>query len=656
MNSKKYIPKKAFFTWLSCMAIPFVLGNTISIVLIILYIFLIFITYNKVGNGVLFLWAFIFLLFSLPYSFIALFSNGQPISKSLLIGWINFIIKFVRNNLFVSIILLTACVAVSTLYEPQQINLSDLEIIEQQFVDIDRNLIKEIYPEIDELELQLKELSELSAQIRYSKDYQVYLSQSPDKDSWSNEKIDELSNKYWELNNRTSSNRNTANNYSTKKTSYLEKISILEEDYNRLKNSLDKSCLQIDNVSDNIPEKLLSEKRRYCSFLEEKFIKFNSRIIFAQDKLNNDLSRYISDVYTKISESRTYISQWKDWIKNKKNITETISLSQIESWIDSSKESITSAKELIDGLKPRLEKLENDRTENISRFTILKSEYIKIKSTIDYNAKANIISEKAILNATIDKSFLVNSDNRLETIKIDFQTLIEEFSKHIIDLDSRISNINYYKQRGRHYEGLQAEKKEDELLIKSIIKNQFNEIDSFETNKLTPFESFADKKKEENQKSVENFLNEVKKFSIEKDKMIKDINFYIQEAEFAIFIERLIRIFISIACVLIVGVISFYLHNKRRIKNEEEIAKEGTSKLLEKWIMKSNKLIALRLYAIELIYKKQSLLSKDDINNLKEAIRKLEKSSTNEDIKVAARLREITLAMELRFMEQRSIN
>jgi hypothetical protein len=102
----------------------------------------------------------------------------------------------------------------------------------------------------------------------------------------------------------------------------------------------------------------------------------------------------------------------------------------------------------------------------------------------------------------------------------------------------------------------------------------------------------------------------------------------------------------------------FILYNTVRLyietRKNRELAELNPDELLIK-ITSSKERMFVKIDAIKLISKKQLFSDAKGINTIKEAVRSLETSSINSDIKVAAELRLLLDSLELRFSERRGL-
>ena len=102
----------------------------------------------------------------------------------------------------------------------------------------------------------------------------------------------------------------------------------------------------------------------------------------------------------------------------------------------------------------------------------------------------------------------------------------------------------------------------------------------------------------------------------------------------------------------------FVLRQSRKsvLKRIKSIESEKVVSELIQIIENPNEFQDVRFYAIDILYNELYLPTQDDVSLIKRKVKSLAESSLRKNIKVAARLREVAVALELRLTERRRVN
>lgn len=623
--------------WFVCIIIPSVVELLLSGILVGIYLYL---TISPLMKGVNFssldIASFVFSAPAWLYSVYSWLRHDKNLAKSLW-DWPFSILKFTYKNPLRVIIAVVVIFMAWKIFSQPQAEINPLEGVKNSIVKIQDKVVN-IDSWIDSSQRNW------SQEIENVESYEDYLQvfSKPPASSDLPRNLNELAKLDSEYHSTSSFIHDLRNKLSQAKGEIAKKNGALED-----------SKAQISNVEIQLKaecEKLeASQQSNSCLSLSGTISQIDkevSNLLSSISSIKNSLDL----VEKKINIPRGVFAEWERKIIELRAAFTPFDPELVSTWFKKTEDLMVKVNKFIPTLKTdnvelerRLAGYEREFKQFLSSHDVIKSSFMKqelsggtqridvlLKQARSYNDKLSNLRQKIntfSLNLDATERQIIENADRVEELKNGLTGLTTEGYHLFLTIPKESQSL---KQKVR-------EVKEEKI---DPLRSGFKELEK----EFKGIASKLDKKKANWSFGIGQIGNSVDHLENKNQKLLRSL-------EFKIFLSQAMIIFVIFvtisALVLYVTVIRRANINKRL----SALSHEFPNLMLT--VTNTGEFMMVRLEAVKFIYNEQSFLTILNIDSIKTTVRKLEKSKSRDDIRIASELRRVADALELRLTEQR---
>jgi len=634
--------------WLTCIFPPLIIETIISLLVIGGYLLIIFYTLTRGGNLSTFdLIVFCYISLAFMYSMFLFFRSGNAIAKSLL-KWNIAVFLFIKENPKKAIF--GVCIIASLWYFSQKINIQigELNSLKMRLENIDFNL-QTVNPWIKDSKSQLFTTLEKNKRINESfRESILKFSQSPYsvKLPTDQDEIDKLSSEYYRLLSYLYSLKINPDDTDYYSYSIDEKKGVVNYNQQQLLEVTNQFKILCNQVEDD-------EKKKQCNSIEPTLLQLKNNVENAMVSLK-DIDTLIGDIngLNNSNDFKLVDSKMGDWqieIEKRRQFDST----QADKWLNNAEDLIPIVKKIINNV------LQNN--------SVIQSEFNNLSSTIkdsyqayklieenikkrEFEINSNLVELKVIIElAKKDSINLINENDIINQTEKSVNSSLNRAIRELDDLKTRKPSLSNIKQRG-YVLSLSSKG-----IYVSLINTKRLVVDSLYEQMIATIKQT----REFNNKiqiQGRNILSDIGRLRTSSESLRFQNDEVIKRIESAIFRVNLQMTMIAFISIFLLIVIVLRQSRKMVLKGIKNTQNKKEILELIQVIENSNEFQDVRFYAIDILYNELYLPTPDNVSLIKQKVKSIANSSLSQDIKVAARLREVARDLELRLTESRRIS
>ncbi len=623
--------------WLTIIALPFIIELIISITILLIWLlipgYIILFKGSSINN--IELTVFIYFACSWLYAVWMFFKNSTSIPKSLLIFplFIKDISWKDRNNRILSLTSIAAFIIIWQLFNKPEIQLNKFEIIE--------NRLDSVVEVVNSTVKKSKRLEENITNIKNAKnsinEFDNF-SKVPEQNQLPQTKdgIEKLSKEY----------QSFLSDFKYYKANIKEKVSSIDRSENELTNNtklLDSIEKEINNlcVIDDI-----SKKPPACSSLTEKI----QQIKISINSVSQLLITHKQNLQSKnesINIPDQVLARWETKIQEIYG-KYYFDISRVKDWLDTADSSSNrSEKEILintEDYKQLATKNYAEIIDNITReINELNKEVTQLEQQSERLVEAKLLLEKVSNN----DSSLYNINQKNNRLKIEIQSIQPQIQERLNQLDYEYNWLKQISGGGYTLSVSARNNTEGKIYIntilnkKRVIDNLIKEISDFKSG-IEKLNNKLESERNQWQWNLDRNISLAQSLKYRTKKLKRKLEWVIIRG----IISKAVLAFVIIGTLLVIGISQYRM---RRITKFKQL---GTNlPELMRTIENPNEFLSVRTKAIDILEKQN--LFKEDINKIKDVIKKIEKSKSENDSEVASELRKVASSLELRLTEER---
>ena len=648
--------------WLASIIISSILEIFLSLIIVIIHLYPFYISLINVSINDFYLALSIHCMCCWGYSIYEFIKSGIAIPKSLL-KWHIIVLKFLKENPIKAIFFLIIIISIWHYFQKPKIETNQFDLIQERIDKLTINIDAEsLWAKDKEQDItkKLENINNNTDYVYYSKDIKRF-STPPDFAQLPTNKdgVEQLSSDFKSVLTYLSNQKldtSEINNSLNKKLGILNDIF---KQLSEINNQTVSICKMIDIKTDKNDKDI-----ERCNNIRHTITKIEKRSKSTQQSLNNieNTIKEINILNNTIIIHPSILAKWEQTIEELKG-TFDFSEENVEYWLERSSFGIKNAKETILKAQQSNQSLIKQIEQLDEQLISLEKEYNTHVKSINnsikkYESQSNNIFElkQALSSAINNSNILIDFEQKLNNIE---QLTGEEKKINKLLQDSEINFLNFYSTHLRHLSGgghsLFVRAKNNSLGNKyiTVILNRKKEIDELQKKVFNISQETKILLNSITNKKLELTRNVGKLKSSLKNLQIRN-NGIIKQSEATIFRSNLQLIMIFVALIFILVMLVWQQYRKRSLNKIKNIKTNKVSGLIP-FIVNSNDPIKVRLHAINILYNEVYSPTQQEITQIKDKVRILEVSSENSDKKVAAKLRMVADAMELRSSEGRGL-
>lgn len=644
------LDRKAFAAWISCLIIPFSVGSVLSFILLLCYTISLSFLFTRGEDSFFYLLAFVYVGFALPYSVFAYLRYGRAIPRSLAISWHYDCARWIFKNYFISLPLVVSLLLIQVSHQPPPPSFSDLDVIEDRVAELESRL-QQIPLALDKATSPgaFSSYESLDASGRYS----VFYGRPSNRERrLPSEDLDALYRSYWRFKGLVQSSEE-----SLASSKYLleEKrggLQVLESEIEDVNLSIGKAC-SIE-LSSDLPEDSRLQKEAYCN----KLLSRTSTLLkLAEGTDFSVFSSRLLEMEDTVSEGKTYLQDWNDWIASMRGLGDLlVSLDDVNYWLDNADNLTNEAVETSDSVDEAILNSPEDQKEISIEVDSLMQLVAELEERVLTYEDSVRITREAVSLAERDLSSLLSVLQAVSRIDNNMQQRTQEIRDYSDSVESSLSEFTRSIASG---ESLLAKANAQKVEVQALeviptVLSQVEALNKIRSGLLVPLKTELEKDTEVSTSFHQGQSRVLGTIRVSSKNLEKRLNFFIQKSQSSLIVST-IKWIVAISVVVITAAAMFLYYRKVVIlKGIKNLNGKEIDALLNK-IMSPKELVAIRKEAVQLINDYQDVLKEYHIKRLKTAVAKLEKSSSEDDIKVNSELRSVTESLELRLMEKRLV-
>jgi hypothetical protein len=581
------------------------------------------------------------------YAIYVFFKNGSAFVRSLL-GWHIFIVSTIRKNPWSVIPIIALMILLLFFSQKPDINTNKLNLFQTRLESIVLNL-KTVDNwskySTDNLNSALTKYQEIDKD--FSKSIQRF-SKPPNIATLpsSSQEIDNLLSDFYSLIAHLNSGKV---DISSTNNSLNENLGILEDNVKQVSN--------IKQQSRTICQDIEQNKNLYkCNLISSLAQELEKEI--EKLKLSLEQVQQLSAQISKSDINRQIISPklreiWQIELEKRKSFD----LQRTDEWLKKTTDlmAITQKKMIQVQQESPISKTEIDEALRVSN--LARIEYDRVSANVK-NRESRLISINDIdpniilESSNRDKISLTKQNTNLNNIEKSVKRLLPDIE---LKLDELISNKNtLIGSKGTGYILLiQANNTSDRTYV-NLIRAKKTELDNLYTKLGNLIKETRVFKKNISNKSGKILLElgTMKSISADLDSRNDELIARIKSAILSSNLKTGVPIFISI---FTIGMIIWLQSRKQLVNRTSNVNKnKAVAKLIEV-IQDAKEPQAVRFHAIDVLYHEIPSVTKQEVALIKKKVKDLSNSSLKENVRVAARLRDVALALEHRLREKEQI-
>jgi hypothetical protein len=636
----------AIFIWLTCVLPPLLVEIVVSLLVGGGYILVIFYTLTRGGTlNTIDLILFFYFSLAWVYSIYLFFKNGNAIAKSLL-GWHIFVFRITKENPRKVIPML--CVIAFLWYFSQKpdVNTSRLGLLQARLENISSNL-GSVNDWAEESKSYLARILEEDRKVNDNFSGRIRkFSVFPSSTALPNntDEVERLLSEFYGLLNFLNSRRVDTSGI---RYSLNEKTGVLTDNSTQL--------LEIRNQSQSLCQGAEQKNEiDKCTSIKTQVSHLEDGIHIATLYLA-DIDKLINRI-SELDNSNSIISPelralWQNELEKRRKFD----AESANKWLKEATDSIASVEKIINETQQINNVLQTQINSLSAGFKFSKEKYGKIAENIkdrELKLRNNLDPKVALNSAKEDSNTLIDLNRSINETEQSIRSLLSQ-------IESRFSNLTFWKTHLNQLKGggytffLQA----NNSLVGSyanLINQKKLETDNLYKNIDIMIQESRDlqSKAQTQGRKILLDIGSLRSLSEDlrsrNDEVIKRIESAIWRANLQIAMIVFISLFVLLMFVLRQSRKSV-LNRIKRIQSKKVVSE------LVQIIENPNEFQDVRFFAIDILYNELYLPTQDDVSLIKRKVKALADSSLRRNIKVAARLREVAVALELRLTERRGI-
>jgi hypothetical protein len=636
----------AIFIWLTCVLPPLLVEIVVSLLVGGGYILVIFYTLTRGGTlNTIDLILFFYFSLAWVYSIYLFFKNGNAIAKSLL-GWHIFVFRITKENPRKVIPML--CVIAFLWYFSQKpdVNTSRLGLLQARLENISSNL-GSVNDWAEESKSYLARILEEDRKVNDNFSGRIRkFSVFPSSTALPNntDEVERLLSEFYGLLNFLNSRRVDTSGI---RYSLNEKTGVLTDNSTQL--------LEIRNQSQSLCQGAEQKNEiDKCTSIKTQVSHLEDGIHIATLYLA-DINKLINRI-SELDNSNSIISPelralWQNELEKRRKFD----AESANKWLKEATDSIASVEKIINETQQINNVLQTQINSLSAGFKFSKEKYGKIAENIkdrELKLRNNLDPKVALNSAKEDSNTLIDLNRSINETEQSIRSLLSQ-------IESRFSNLTFWKTHLNQLKGggytffLQA----NNSLVGSyanLINQKKLETDNLYKNIDIMIQESRDlqSKAQTQGRKILLDIGSLRSLSEDlrsrNDEVIKRIESAIWRANLQIAMIVFISLFVLLMFVLRQSRKSV-LNRIKRIQSKKVVSE------LVQIIENHNEFQDVRFFAIDILYNELYLPTQDDVSLIKRKVKALADSSLRRNIKVAARLREVAVALELRLTERRGI-
>jgi hypothetical protein len=624
--------------------LSYILGSCLFVGYILLLISL----FKVSEDGLTQLVFFVYAVFALPYAVFSYFRSGKAIPRTLFFEWHSTVIKSSIRNPIVPAIIALVLVSANRLYEPPQLSFSQLERIDETLW-IQADEFASFSQELDSLQSSLQSKLSYSNSWKSDSRYQIFYYMPPQNYSSANTR--EITDNYWSFKRRVIGEDVTQVEIKIGKKS--EELNSFSRALQALEQNLINACSE---DSSEFSEEFIAEKLSLCNKLESRLNNQTSAIESIDiSSLNSDLS----NIRQNISTGKKFLQDWNNWIAAVNEVVDLtqISKEEVDSWLNTVKYRMESVEKKVESTRKsflRFSDFQQKVKQEINRFEDL---FHELETQVMSYEDASSITRGMINDAQKDLSLAPLLLKDFPEMDKQINRYLDELASYQEDIRNEISNLfNLAKSGDALLAKYRAGKFRSEAEAKvADIQDYLQRIDKASSEVLEPLSIDLEKEINKSNNFYQDQIQKIQGLELLSEDIQNRLDFFIQEAERSLVISRIKWLAIFVVVFGMAIFIFWYQRERAILRGKSRLENQGVQELLD-IIENSKKFVAIRKEAVQKINDYQDLLEYKDVSLLKKAVKQLEVSTSEDDIKVNAELRSVTESLELRLMERRGFS
>ncbi len=636
----------AIFIWLTCVLPPLLVEIVVSLLIGGGYILIIFYTLTRGGNlNTIDLIVFFYFSLAWVYSIYLFFKNGNAIAKSLL-GWHIFVFRLTKENPMKVIPMLCVIALLWYFSQKPDVNTSQLGLLQTRLENIRSNL-GTVNDWVKESKSDLTKISEKDRKVNdnfYGSIRTFSVFPISNKLPTNTDEVEKLLSKFYDLLSYLNSRRvdTSGTLYSLK-----EKTGVLTDNSAQLleiKNQYQALCQGTEQK--NEIDRCISIKTQVSKL--ENIISVTTVSLAEIDKLINRISELDNSNNIISPELRAL---WQTELEKRRKFD----AERANQWLKEATDSRDSVVKIVNKTQQSNGVLQTQIKILLTDFEICKEKYSQIAENIkdrELKLRANLDPKVALNLAKEDSTALIVQNRSIDKAERSVLSLLDQIESSFGDLAFWKTHLNQL-QGGGYTLFLQANNSLEGSYA-NLINQRKLEIDNLYKNTDIIIQETRNLQSEAQTKGRKILLDIGRLRSLSEDLRSRN-NEVIKRIESAIWranIQIATIVFISIFVLMMLVLRQSRKSVLDRIKSIQ--SKKVVSELVQ-IIENPKEFQDVRFYAIDILYNELYLPTQDDMSLIKRKVKSLADSSLRTNIKVAARLREVAVALELRLTERRGI-
>jgi hypothetical protein len=635
----------AIFIWLTCVLPPLLVEIVVSLLVGGGYILIIFYTLTRGGTlNTIDLILFFYFSLAWVYSIYLFFKNGNAIAKSLL-GWNVFVFQFTKENPRKVIPVL--CIIALLWYFSQKldINTSQLSLLKTRLENISTNL-ETVNGWAEESKGNLTTMQEEAQKVNdkfFGSIKKFSVSPNSAKLPTNAHEVGRLLSEFYGLLEYLNSRRVDT---SETRSSLNEKTGVLTDNSTKL--------LEIKNQSQALCQGTEQKKEiDRCTLIKTQVSQLEHSIsvitvsLVEIDKLMNRIGGLNSNIII----SPELLALWQTELEKRRKFD----AEKANEWLKEATDSIASAEKIINETQQSNDVLQTQIKSLSTKFEISKEKYSQIAENIkdrELKLRANLDPKVALNSANEDSKALIGQNGSIDEAEKSVRSLLSQIESSFDNLVVSKTHLNQLKGSG-YTLFLQAQNSLEGSYA-NLINQRKLKIDNLYKNMDVMIQETRDLQSEAQTQGIKILLDigtlrsKSEDLRSRNDEVIKRIESAIWRAYLQIAMIVFITLFVLVMFV-------FRQSRKSVLNRIKSIQSKKVVSELVQIIENPNEFQDVRFCAIDILYNELYLPTQDDVSLIKRKVKSLADSSLRKNIKVAARLREVAVALELRLTERRGI-
>ena len=644
-NSSNGDNSNAIFIWLTCVLPPLLVEIVVSLLVSGGYILIIFYTLTRGGTlNTIDLILFFYFSLAWVYSIYLFFKNGNAIAKSLL-GWNVFVFQFTKENPRKVIPVL--CIIALLWYFSQKldVNTSQLSLLKTRLENISTNL-ETVNGWAEESKGNLTAMQEEAQKVNdkfFGSIKKFSVSPNSAKLPTNAHEVGRLLSEFYGLLEYLNSRRVDT---SETRSSLNEKTGVLTDNSTKL--------LEIKNQSQALCQGTEQKKEiDRCTLIKTQVSQLEHSIsvitvsLVEIDKLMNRIGGLNSNIII----SPELLALWQTELEKRRKFD----AEKANEWLKEATDSIASAEKIINETQQSNDVLQTQIKSLSTKFEISKEKYSQIAENIkdrELKLRANLDPKVALNSANEDSKALIGQNGSIDEAEKSVRSLLSQIESSFDNLVVSKTHLNQLKGSG--YPLFLQAQNSLEGSYANLINQRKSKIDNLYKNMDVMIQETRDLQSEA-QTQGRKILLDIGTLRSKSEDLRSRNDEVIKRIESAIW-RAYLQIALSVFTTLFVLVMFVFRQSRKSVVNRiKSIKSKKVVSELVQIIENPNEFQDVRFYAIDILYNELYLPTQDDVSLIKTKVRSLADSPLRRNIKVAARLREVAVALELRLTERRGI-